>query len=74
MSRIDQGHWHFATSVGATATVTAVRRALTSRSPDVLVDDLFAGPPVRGRVPSTPNGPHDPEAVVSCCEDPGVGD
>jgi|SoiMethySBSTD1v2_1073268.scaffolds.fasta_scaffold1887702_2 O-methyltransferase involved in polyketide biosynthesis len=60
MARIDQGPWHFATSVGATATVTAVRQALTSHSPEVRAIDS--------------QHLNDPEAAVSCREGVDVGD
>jgi methyltransferase (TIGR00027 family) len=47
MARTDQGTWDLASSVGATATVVAVGRALASRSANALIDDPFAEPLVR---------------------------
>jgi methyltransferase (TIGR00027 family) len=47
MARTDQDTWDLATSVGATATIVAVGRALASRSPNALIDDPFAAPLVR---------------------------
>src|SRR5262245_53109517 len=47
MARTDQDTWDLATSVGATATIVAVGRALASRSPNALIDDPFAEPLVR---------------------------
>lgn len=39
--------WDLASSVGTTATMVAVGRALASREPDALIDDAFAAPLVR---------------------------
>ncbi|MEZ0382282.1 class I SAM-dependent methyltransferase [Mycobacterium sp. pW045] len=39
--------WDLASSVGTTATMVAVGRALASRQPDALIDDPFAAPLVR---------------------------
>jgi len=39
--------WDLASSVGTTATMVAVGRALASRDPDALIDDPFAAPLVR---------------------------
>lgn len=39
--------WDLASSVGTTATMVAVGRALASREPDALIDDPFAAPLVR---------------------------
>ena len=47
MARTDNDTWDLATSVGATATVVAVGRALASRSPNALIHDPFADPLVR---------------------------
>jgi methyltransferase (TIGR00027 family) len=47
MARTEQDTWDLATSVGATATVVAVGRALASRSPNSLINDPFAEPLVR---------------------------
>ncbi|MCV7102240.1 class I SAM-dependent methyltransferase [Mycobacterium palustre] len=45
--RSDGDSWDLASSVGATATAVAARRALASRGPDPLIDDPFAEPLVR---------------------------
>jgi methyltransferase (TIGR00027 family) len=45
--RTERDSWDLATSVGATATFVAARRALASRAPDALIDDRFAEPLVR---------------------------
>jgi methyltransferase (TIGR00027 family) len=47
MARTNQDTWDLATSVGATATIVAVGRALASRSPNALIHDPFADPLVR---------------------------
>ncbi|ORX02003.1 class I SAM-dependent methyltransferase [Mycolicibacillus trivialis] len=47
MARSDSDSWDLASSVGATATMVAVARALASREPDALIDDPFAAPLVR---------------------------
>ena len=47
VARTDQDTWDLASSVGATATVVAVGRALASRSPNALIDDPYAEPLVR---------------------------
>ena len=47
MARTDQDTWDLASSVGATATVVAVGRALASKSANALIDDPFAEPLVR---------------------------
>src|ERR1700761_5970211 len=39
--------WDLASSVGATATAVAARRALASKGPDPLLDDPYAEPLVR---------------------------
>jgi methyltransferase (TIGR00027 family) len=46
-ARTQQGSWDLASSVGATATFVAARRALASRGPEGLIDDRFAEPLVR---------------------------
>lgn len=43
MSRTDGDTWDLASSVGATATAVAASRAVTSRGPDPLLDDPYAG-------------------------------
>jgi methyltransferase (TIGR00027 family) len=45
--RTDGDSWDLASSVGATATAVAARRALASKGPDPLIDDPFAEPLVR---------------------------
>ncbi len=45
--RCDGDSWDPATSVGVTATMVALWRALASRQPDALLDDPFAEPLVR---------------------------
>jgi methyltransferase (TIGR00027 family) len=45
--RSDGDSWDLASSVGATATAVAARRALASRGPNPLIDDPFAEPLVR---------------------------
>lgn len=45
--RTDGDSWGPGTSVGATATMVAVSRALASQGPDALLDDPFADPLVR---------------------------
>ncbi|HEX5252343.1 MAG TPA: class I SAM-dependent methyltransferase [Mycobacterium sp.] len=45
--RSDGDSWDLASSVGATATAVAARRALASKGPDPLIDDPFAEPLVR---------------------------
>jgi len=47
MARTDDDTWDLASSVGATATLVAVARALTGRQDDPLIDDPFAEPLVR---------------------------
>jgi methyltransferase (TIGR00027 family) len=42
--RHDGDTWDLASSVGATATAVAARRAMASRGPDPLIDDPFAEP------------------------------
>jgi methyltransferase (TIGR00027 family) len=42
--RQDGDTWDLASSVGATATAVAARRAMASRGPDPLIDDPFAEP------------------------------
>jgi methyltransferase (TIGR00027 family) len=42
--RFDGDSWDLASSVGATATAVAARRAMASRGPDPLIDDPFAEP------------------------------
>ncbi|MGO9510944.1 MAG: class I SAM-dependent methyltransferase [Mycobacterium sp.] len=42
--RHDGDSWDLASSVGATATAVAARRALASKGPDPLIDDPFAEP------------------------------
>ena len=46
-SRSDGDSWDLASSVGATATAVAARRALASKGPNPLIDDPFAEPLVR---------------------------
>jgi O-methyltransferase involved in polyketide biosynthesis len=45
--RHDGDSWDLASSVGATATAVAARRALASRGPSPLINDPFAEPLVR---------------------------
>lgn len=45
--RHDGDSWDLASSVGATATAVAARRAMASKGPDPLIDDPFAEPLVR---------------------------
>jgi methyltransferase (TIGR00027 family) len=45
--RTERDSWDLASSVGATATYVAARRALASQGPQALIDDRFAGPLVR---------------------------
>lgn len=45
--RHDGDTWDLASSVGATATAVAARRAMASKGPDPLIDDPFAEPLVR---------------------------
>ena len=45
--RSEGDSWDLASSVGATATAVAARRALASKGPDPLIDDPFAEPLVR---------------------------
>jgi methyltransferase (TIGR00027 family) len=45
--RTENDEWDLATSVGATATMVAMGRALASRPPEPLIDDPFADPLVR---------------------------
>jgi methyltransferase (TIGR00027 family) len=45
--RTDGDSWDLASSVGATATAVAARRALASKGPTPLIDDPFAEPLVR---------------------------
>jgi methyltransferase (TIGR00027 family) len=45
--RFDGDSWDLASSVGATATAVAARRAMASKGPDPLIDDPFAEPLVR---------------------------
>lgn len=47
MARSENDSWDLASSVGTTATMVAVARALASREPDPLIDDPFAAPLVR---------------------------
>jgi methyltransferase (TIGR00027 family) len=47
MARSENDSWDLASSVGTTATMVAVGRALASRQPDALIDDPFAAPLVR---------------------------
>jgi O-methyltransferase involved in polyketide biosynthesis len=47
MARADEDTWDLAASVGATATIVAVGRALASRSPNALIHDPFAEPLVQ---------------------------
>ena len=47
MTRSDNDSWDLASSVGATATMVAVGRALASRDPRPLIDDPFAAPLAR---------------------------
>ena len=47
MVRTDGDRWDLASSVGATATMVAVARALASREADPLIDDPYAAPLVR---------------------------
>lgn len=47
--RSDGGSWDLTSSVGATATAVAARRALASKGPHPLIDDPFAEPLVRTR-------------------------
>src|ERR1700742_1832040 len=42
--RFDGDSWDLASSVGATATAVAARRAMASRGPNPLIDDPFAEP------------------------------
>ena len=46
-ARHDGDSWDLASSVGATATAVAARRAMASKGPDPLIDDPFAEPLVR---------------------------
>ena len=45
--RSDGDSWDLASSVGATATAVAARRALASKGPNPLIDDPYAEPLVR---------------------------
>jgi methyltransferase (TIGR00027 family) len=45
--RQDGDSWDLASSVGATATAVAARRAMASKGPDPLIDDPYAEPLVR---------------------------
>lgn len=45
MARTDRDRWDLATSVGATATMVAAQRALSSEAK--LIDDPYAAPLVR---------------------------
>ncbi|MBX7432117.1 class I SAM-dependent methyltransferase [Mycobacterium sp. Y57] len=47
MARTDDDSWDLASSVGATATMVAVARALASREPQPLISDPYAAPLVR---------------------------
>lgn len=47
MPRTHDDTWDLASSVGATATMVALSRALASQKPDALLDDPFADPLVR---------------------------
>ncbi|HYB34991.1 MAG TPA: class I SAM-dependent methyltransferase [Mycobacterium sp.] len=47
MARTDNDTWDLASSVGTTATMVAVSRALASQGPNALLDDPFADPLVR---------------------------
>ena len=47
MARTDDDSWDLASSVGATATMVAVARALATREPSPLINDPFAEPLVR---------------------------
>src|SRR5262249_45908335 len=42
--RFDGDSWDLASSVGATATAVAARRAMASKGPNPLIDDPFAEP------------------------------
>src|SRR5947209_15992722 len=42
--RFDGDSWDLASSVGATATAVAARRAMASKGPDPMIDDPFAEP------------------------------
>ena len=42
--RFEGDSWDLASSVGATATAVAARRALASKGPNPLIDDPFAAP------------------------------
>lgn len=46
-TRADDDSWDLATSVGATATMVAAARAMTTKDPRHLIDDPFAEPLVR---------------------------
>jgi methyltransferase (TIGR00027 family) len=46
-ARSERDSWDLASSVGATATFVAARRALASQGPEPLIDDRFAEPLVR---------------------------
>ena len=43
-TRFDGDSWDLASSVGATATAGAARRAMASKGPNPLIDDTFAEP------------------------------
>ena len=47
MTRTDDDSWDLASSVGATATMVAAGRAMATKDPRGLIDDLFADPLVR---------------------------
>lgn len=47
MPRTDNDTWDLATSVGATATMVAVARAIATKAPHRLIEDRFAEPLVR---------------------------
>jgi O-methyltransferase involved in polyketide biosynthesis len=46
-ARFEGASWDLASSVGATATAVAARRALASKGPNPLIDDPYAEPLVR---------------------------
>ncbi len=46
-TRYDGDSWDLASSVGSTATMAAVARAIATRADDALIDDPFAEPLVR---------------------------
>ncbi len=46
-TRFESDTWDLASSVGATATMVAVARALATEHPDPIINDPFAAPLVR---------------------------